>query len=188
MTRTIYIVLTETGTLLSKAIGIYTGREMNHASISFDPELYEMYSFGRVHVNNPLSGGFLRENAETGLFEFANCAIYKISVTEYQYKEMKNSILYMHGNRKLYKYNFLGLFGVMVQKEVRRERAFFCSQFVATILKIGGLEVDHNPALMTPHCLAKLPYIQPVYFGQLSRYLEEVRQPTLFANNLYANQ
>ena len=39
MAYTIYIVLTKTGTLLSKAIGMYTGKEMNHASIAFDEEL-----------------------------------------------------------------------------------------------------------------------------------------------------
>lgn len=39
MVYTIYIVLTKTGTLLSKAIGMYTGKEMNHASIAFDQEL-----------------------------------------------------------------------------------------------------------------------------------------------------
>lgn len=39
MAHTIYIVLTKTGTLLSKAIGMYTGKEMNHASIAFDEGL-----------------------------------------------------------------------------------------------------------------------------------------------------
>lgn len=58
MAHTIYIVLTKTGTLLSKAIGMYTGKEMNHASIAFDEGLSEMYSFGRRQLNNPLSGGF----------------------------------------------------------------------------------------------------------------------------------
>lgn len=177
MTRTIYIVLTETGTLLSKAIGMYTGKGMNHASISFDSSLYEMYSFGRVNVHNPLSGGFLRENAETGLFEYAQCAIYKIPVSYQQYIQMKQLTQYMHGNRNQYKYNFLGLFGVVMQKELRRERAFFCSQFVATILKIGGLPINHNPALMTPHCLAQLPFLEPVYYGRLSDYLQEARTP-----------
>jgi len=88
MAHTIYIVLTKTGTLLSKAIGMYTGREMNHASIAFDEGLYEMFSFGRRQLNNPLSGGFLREDAERGLFESADCVIYRCRISHYQYLEM----------------------------------------------------------------------------------------------------
>ena len=34
MKKTIYIVLTDTGTLLSKAIGMYTRKDLNHTSIA----------------------------------------------------------------------------------------------------------------------------------------------------------
>ena len=49
MGKTIYIVLTDTGTLLSKTIGMYTRKDLNHASIAFDEQLTEMYSFGRKY-------------------------------------------------------------------------------------------------------------------------------------------
>jgi len=179
MSYTIYIVLTKTGTLLSKAIGMYTGKEMNHASIAFDEELFEMYSFGRRQLNNPLSGGFLRENAERGLFETADCVVYRCRVSHYQYLEMMKIVRYMYWNRDRYKYNFIGLFGVMMQKEVRRERAYFCSQFVAMLLKVGGLKIYQNPALMTPHCIAQLPYLEKVYAGKLADYLHNVRTPAM---------
>jgi hypothetical protein len=179
MAYTIYIVLTKTGTLLSKAIGMYTGKEMNHASVAFDEELYEMYSFGRRQLNNPLSGGFLRENPERGLFETADCVIYRCKISHYQYLEMMKIVQYMYWNRDRYKYNFIGLFGVMMQKEVRRERAYFCSQFVAMLLKVGGLKVCQNPALMTPHCIAQLPYLEKVYAGKLADYLQSVRSPAM---------
>lgn len=175
MKRSIYIILTETKTLLSRAIGMYTGKNLNHASIAFDDSLYEMYSFGRLQLHNPLSGGFLREQAETGLFTNANCHIYRIEVTQYQYTKMKETVQYMHNNRNRYKYNFIGLFGVMFHKELKRERAYFCSQFVATILQMGGLKVDENPAFMTPYCLTNLDYLEQVYEGDLSYYLEAMR-------------
>ena len=63
MGEKIYIVLTDTGTLLSKAIGLYTRKDLNHASIAFDEELKEMYSFGRKQRHNPFVGGFVKENA-----------------------------------------------------------------------------------------------------------------------------
>lgn len=179
MTHTIYIVLTKTGTLLSKAIGMYTGKAMNHASIAFDAELFEMYSFGRRQLNNPLSGGFLREDAESGLLETADCVIYRCVVSHYQFLEMMRIIHYMYWNRDRYKYNFIGLFGVMMQKEVRRERAYFCSQFVAMLLKVGGLPIYQSPALMTPHCIAQLPYLEQIFAGKLSDYLQAVREPAM---------
>lgn len=177
MKRMIYIILTETRTLLSRAIGLYTQEPMNHASIAFDESLFEMYSFGRLQLHNPLSGGFLREQAEAGLFERARCRIYRIAVSTHQYLKMKNKVRYMHANRNRYKYNFIGLFGVMLHKEVKRERAYFCSQFVATVLQRGGLEVRENPAFMTPACLTELTYVEPVYEGSLAHYLQDVRMP-----------
>ena len=61
MKKTIYIVLTDTGTLLSKAIGMYTRKDLNHTSIAFDEQLNEMYSFGRKQRHNPFVGGFVKE-------------------------------------------------------------------------------------------------------------------------------
>lgn len=45
--RDIYIVLTGTGTAFSGIIKWFTKAELNHASIAFDSELREVYSFGR---------------------------------------------------------------------------------------------------------------------------------------------
>ena len=51
MGKKIYIILSNTGTLFSKAIGMYTKKELNHASIAFDEELNEMYSLvGKVII------------------------------------------------------------------------------------------------------------------------------------------
>ena len=47
--KKIYIVLTHTGTTLSKIIKTYTKDEFSHVSIALDNKLQEMYSFGRLH-------------------------------------------------------------------------------------------------------------------------------------------
>src|SRR6185437_3323434 len=118
MMRTIYIVLTDTGTLLSKAIGLYTKNDLNHTSIAFDEQLNEMYSFGRKHRNNPFVGGFVRENAKEGIFRDANCAIFTCKVRESEYDKMRNKIRLIEQDKELYKYNFIGLFGVAVNKGI----------------------------------------------------------------------
>ena len=57
----VFILLTNTGTLFTKVIQSYTKAPYNHASISFDRELSELYSFGRKHPSNPFDGGFVVE-------------------------------------------------------------------------------------------------------------------------------
>ena len=57
--RKTYIILTYTGTILSKIVKIYTKKEYSHVSISLDSDLTQMYSFGRLNPYNPFIGGIL---------------------------------------------------------------------------------------------------------------------------------
>ena len=83
-TRKIYIVLTYTGTILSKIIRVYTKAEFCHVSLSLDKRLNKMYSFGRLNPYNPFIGGFVHEGINIGTFKrFKNtkAEIYEIEVT-----------------------------------------------------------------------------------------------------------
>ena len=174
--RTIYIVLTDTGTLLSKAIGMYTKKDLNHASIAFDEQLYEIYSFGRKKKHNPFIGGFVRENVTDGIFIDATCAIYSYQVSEEKYESMRQRIHQIELNKELYRYNFIGLFAVAVNRELPRKHAFFCSQFVATIVNESGMQMfTVPPNLVQPHHFAQLKCLKRVYEGQLQSYINKVR-------------
>ena len=59
--KQLYIVISQTGTLLSRILKQITGAEYNHASISLSRDLERMYSFGRRHPYNPFWGGFVIE-------------------------------------------------------------------------------------------------------------------------------
>ena len=67
--KKIYIILTYTGTILSKIVKIYTRRENSHVSISLNEDLTKMYSFGRLNPYNPFSGGFVHEEIDKGTFK-----------------------------------------------------------------------------------------------------------------------
>ena len=54
--KQLYIVISQTGTLLSRILKQITGAEYNHASISLSRDLERMYSFGRRHPYNPFWG------------------------------------------------------------------------------------------------------------------------------------
>ena len=56
----VYIVISQTGTILSRILKAFTHREYNHASISLKDDLSVMYSFGRKHPYNPFLGDLLQ--------------------------------------------------------------------------------------------------------------------------------
>ncbi len=167
-----YILLSDTGTLLTKLIKLYTKKPYNHASISFDSKLCEVYSFGRKSVRNPFVGGFVREDLKSSLFYQADCAIYSFEVNEVQFEMMKEYILEIEKERKQYRYNFLGLFGFLFNRPIKREKAFFCSQFVAAVLKEGSVIDFEKPlSLVAPNDLQQVTAFQLVYQGKLKDYI-----------------
>lgn len=173
----IYIILTDTGTFFTKMIKMFTKYPLNHASISFNRNLETTYSFGRKRPNNPFFGGMVKENLQGELFQQANCAIYKCSVSNQVYYQMLHLVKRMEQNKNMYKYNFLGLFGVLSNKEWNRKNAFFCSEFVATILSNGGISVNNKPAcLVSPKDFTECKDLVLMYEGKLSTYLSRYIQ------------
>ncbi|WP_099156676.1 hypothetical protein [Virgibacillus ndiopensis] len=168
----VYILLTDTGTIFTRMIKFYTKRPYNHASISFDSNLDEVYSFGRKNVKNPFIGGFVKENIQEELFKDATCAVFCCTVTKHQKQKMNEFIQKVEENAHLYRYNLMGLFAIILNKQLIRENAFFCSQFVATVLtESETIKFSKPPSLMTPHDLQKSPDFQLVYNGKLEDYI-----------------
>ncbi|URN95713.1 MAG: hypothetical protein NAG76_05555 [Candidatus Pristimantibacillus lignocellulolyticus] len=172
--RAIYILLTNTGTLFTKVIQGYTKAPYNHASISFDRELSELYSFGRKHPSNPLNGGFVKEDLKNGTFsKYPNttCVIYELHVTNREIEKMKRVLhIFIRSHRK-YLYNILGVIGIALKEPVEFSNSYFCSQFVAEILERSGIKLwDKLPALVTPDDFRKSERLALIYEGKLSQY------------------
>lgn len=170
----VYIILTDTGTLFTKLIKQFTKQPLNHASISFTKELDTTYSFGRKRATNPFIGGFVKEDMSGDLFQRATCAIYSCSVSEIEYRQMKMVVEQFEKHKHSYKYNFIGLFGVLLNKKIPRKRAFFCSEFVATILNNGGIDIKgKHPSIIKPNDLGDCENFRLRYEGQLRPYLSQ---------------
>lgn len=170
--RNVYILLTDTGTLFTKAIKLYTRKPFNHASIAFDDDLMEVYSFGRKQPPNPFVGGFVRENLDDELFSKATCAIYRLTVDAAEYDKMKRYIKQIEGNQENYRYNLLGLFAIPFRIPVTRKNAFFCSQFVASVLiQSGRINFTMPLSLMTPSMVVQ--DLELVFQGNLQDYRTE---------------
>ena len=57
--KKIYIMLSFTGTILSRIVKVVTLKEYSHVSVALDLEFNSLYSFGRINPKNPFSGGFV---------------------------------------------------------------------------------------------------------------------------------
>jgi len=172
VSKKVYILLTDTGTWFSKLIGLYTKAKLNHASIVLDEEMKEVYSFGRTNSLNPLSGGFVKEKVVGHLVRAVSrrteCELYCCTVSEEAYDRICSQIRHMEHHQHKYKYNFLGLFGVVFNISIERKNAFFCSQFVAYMLQKHGVPlVNKCITQVTPEDLQNCESLELVYAGDL---------------------
>ena len=170
--KNIYIVLTYTGTILSKIIKFYTGSEFCHVSISLDENLDGMYSFGRLHPYNPFIGGFVHEGINTGTFKrFKNtfAEVYAITVTDEQYEVIEKIIKRMDTGKDLYKFNIIGLFVSALNLKYKRENYFYCSEFVKYLIDSADLGVV-LPEIVKPNDFKYIGSLDLKYHGFLRNY------------------
>lgn len=169
-----YLVFSKTGTLLSKSIGYVTSTTYTHVSISFDSSFNNMYTFGRINPNNPLSGGFVIESLSEGVYKkFVNskCLVYKVKVTEDQLNLLHLELDKFLNSDIDFKYNFLGLFGVYFGRPLERQAHYFCSQFVSTLLINSNIYLtDKGPGLISPTDLTNINDFEIIYEGLVNNY------------------
>ncbi|WP_087974755.1 YiiX/YebB-like N1pC/P60 family cysteine hydrolase [Oceanobacillus rekensis] len=184
--KTVYVLLTDTGTLLTKIIKWYTNAPYNHVSIVFDEELNEIYSFGRKYPRNPLIAGYIREDVYIGTYRYfynTRCQLLRIDISREEYIRIKKVIQSFNKNKDIYSYNLLGLIGVAIHHPINQRNKYFCSQFVSEVFEKSGLKLwDLPPALVTPNEFLMHPRFESVYEGRLYDY------PLLDKNSLYAFQ
>ena len=165
----IYLVFSKTGTWLSRLIYLFSRMKYAHTSISFDPTFTQMYSFGRLNPDNPFSGGFVVENLFGGVFKKfpqCTCMIYKIAVTEEQLLSLQAQVAAFLNEKEKYRYNLLGLFGVLFNKPLKRKKRYFCSQFVSELLIKSGIYASPKvPELIRTSDLFAIENKEIIYEG-----------------------
>ena len=174
MEKQIFILLSHSGSMLSKLINIYTRTDYTHVSLGLDKDLDQLYSFGRLKPYNPVIGGFIREDILNGTytrFPHTRCAIYLLTVTEEQYKRLAKEINRFALEKEKYRYNLLGLVGVILNRPVQREYSYFCSQFVTEVLTKSGIDIiQKTPGLTSPIDFIECKDLEIIYEGQLNQY------------------
>ncbi len=166
----IYAVLSQTGTMPARIIKFITKAPYNHASLSSDREMQEIYSFCRKFKRFALPAGFVEEK-NVGVFDMfaaVPCEIYAFEATDEQYKKYEMMIREFKENSKLYSYNVIGLIGLAFGLAIHRKNHFLCSQFVAHVLTECGLtHFDKDLGLVKPDDIRYVENAQLVYKGDL---------------------
>lgn len=169
--KKIYIVLTYTGTILAKIVRMYTKREFSHVSIALDEDLKEMYSFGRINAYNPFWGGFVHEGLDKGTFKRfkkTKARVYSLTVKEEQYDKVVEVIRNIQNNKFEYDFNVLGLAAVLINYKVKREKSFYCAEFVKYVLEES--KICSLPEIIKPEDFKNIKNLNVVYNGVFQEY------------------
>ena len=183
MQSSIYLLVSQTGTNISKAIKLFTRKPYNHASLSKDLSLSEMYSFCRTYKRFPIPATFNKETVGKGvlgMFGYIPCELYEIPVTYEQKKEFELLIEHFKSNRRNYSYNYLGLGSILFNIRYKNKNKFLCSQFAAYILQQIGIELKKPVSLCTPEDLRHMPNCNLLYKGDLIQYYHELNKELKF--------
>ena len=172
--RKLYIVLSMTGTPLSRAIRLSTKEPYSHCSISLDEQLHEMYSFGRLIKWTMIFAGLVHEIPDRNvyrLYEHTLCSIYEVEVTEEQYKEAREFLKRLWNRRKYLSYNAPGLILARFNRYPAIPNSYYCSQFVALVLQHCGVEfTDKNYRSVRPNDFRNTQVFKRIYEGELRDY------------------
>lgn len=170
--KRIYLILTYSGTILSRIIKIYTRDEFAHVSISLDEELNQMYSFGRLNPYNPFIGSFVHEGINIGTFKRfrkTQTAVYSIMISDEQYKKIKETIKLIRECPIAYKFNIIGLFGAGFNIRIHMRHSFYCAEFVKYLLEKARVK-NNLPEIIKPEDFKRLDNIRLEYEGSLCEY------------------
>lgn len=171
--RTIYILLTCSETCFSRLIHLVTQAPYTHASIGLDGPRSPFYSFGRIYPRLLLPAGLVAERVDSRR-QAIPCRLYRLRVSEEAYLRLRRRLGGMYACRRMYGYNILGVLACFLNLSLRRDRHYFCSQFVAELLQeCAAMDLPKPPALLRPVDFCGMEGLVMVYQGPLKGILSQ---------------
>ena len=165
--------------MLSRVVHIYTKQEFCHSSLSLDKDLNEMYSFARFKYHTPLVAGFTKENITTlslGKEDGVNVKIFRIPVTDQQYKKLERVINNFKNNSGKYMYNLFGLLFFKTPIEFNIRDTYICTEFVSKcIASLGIKKKKLNKNRITPEAMIEALKEYEYYDGDLREYSKRLQ-------------
>lgn len=154
-----HLVVAKTKTAPSEFLGLFTGRQYNHVSISFDKDLHTAVSYnGGQKVAPPGMNPELLEQLTQN--NGSAVLVYRLPASREQKRMILDQIKEI--NTEGSAYNLLGL----ALKFSYQPNIMFCSQFVYTMLKCAGLQYfEMRPAQVKPSDFVELDYYRKLEFA-----------------------
>ena len=132
----VYIALLYVNNAVGKFIKFWTKYGYSHATFSFDENLEDNYAFSRLNELTPFVCGFVKEKKchyTSGKEEKVNTIIYKIPVTDEEYKNIKEYINQVENDNE-YLYNMFSMCTLAVIGGFEVYKAMHCTEFVCKIM------------------------------------------------------
>lgn len=173
--KELFIVVTQTGTFVSRVIRFVTKAPYNHVSLSLDKNLDKMYSFARLNPPHIFPSGFMQEtmtNSLFGIIDNVPCQIYRVCVSDKQFETVSKMIAAFNEIANEYKFNVLGFVSMFFRFRLRRAKRFMCSQFVAYVLSNSDvMNFDKDYSLVTPEDIRTNEHLSIIFDGNLKEYI-----------------
>lgn len=169
--NSLYIFLTRTESIVSRIVHFFTNDTYTHSAIAFDEELKDIYSSARKNGIKMFPAGPCREHLDRGFYARVGrtpCAVLELRVSDEVYRRAKAEINWFMEHQDEFKFNALGIIACKFGIAWQRRNKFFCSQFVAEILRRSkAAELPKENCLMRPGDYIFLPRIKKVFEGDI---------------------
>jgi hypothetical protein len=166
-----YILLTHRRSLPSTLVKMWTRDRYTHVSVALDDPLCA-YSFGRKSKLNFFNGGFVKEDLLSMENKEMQVMILRLPMTKETYHKAQITLAHFQNFCACYHYNFSGIVGFMLHREMNGNNAYFCSQFVSMLLQTSGACSFDKPAcFVKPADFLDLKQAEVIFEGALSHYL-----------------
>lgn len=187
--RYIYILISTTPTKFGALIRKCGGVKYNHAAISLDENLTELYAFARKKHSALLSGHLVKEDLSRYTLNnkfSVDCCIYRINVSNVQYYRISNLVKDIL-NDKSYLYNLFSVLSFPIFNGFSTIKAFSCIEFVMFVLMhFTNVHLPQkSPCKFTPDELVNILSEYKFYKGDLKSYVVEKNNNEIIYNSDY---
>ena len=148
----VYFMIAHSGTMPANVVRIFTRKPYSHACFSFDRQLTQLYSFGRLNTRFFIPGGFISGGIDSDFYTHyprTKICVFEGEITEAQQATVRARLAPFIENSRFYKYGFANCVFQWIGHSVQRARHFTCSQFVAQMFD-GILPFSRPPSLVRP--------------------------------------
>lgn len=160
-TKKLTILLTRYPSALSRFLCRCCRCDYLHASVGFEEDLDTFYSFGFSGYRVERITHYLK--SECGPLP---CALYELNVPEHVYENVKRVLCEFEQHKNALYYTKLGAALALLRLGCRWENHYFCSQFVAEVLRrSNAVSLPKDSSLYLAPELARLDGVREAYQG-----------------------